>query len=217
MKYHTVIFDMDGVVIDSAMLWNNSTTQLLASHGIEYNFAEVRPKVAGTSLKDSTEIIREHYKLAIAPEDFLNQRKSFIEKEFENNMEFIPGFLNFHQQLLGLGIKTGIATSAYDDLVNFAIRKLGLMEIFSGHLYKASDVGDRSKPDPAVYLHAAQMLQSPPEQCMVVEDAPKGIDAAHNAGMKCIGITTTFPRELITHADWVVDRYEEVQLPQVLN
>jgi beta-phosphoglucomutase-like phosphatase (HAD superfamily) len=68
------------------------------------------------------------------------------------------------------------------------------------------------KPDPAVFLEAARRLDLSPERCIVVEDALSGVAAAHHAGMKCIAVTTTNPRQDLTEADVIVNSLEELQL-----
>ena len=110
------------------------------------------------------------------------------------------------------GIETCIATASDDRLILLADEKLGLSKIFgAGKIFKISDVGNTSKPDPAIFLYSAARMNRAPEECMVIEDAPHGVAAAKNAGMYCVALTTTRPREELTRADIVVDSYGDIE------
>ena len=98
------------------------------------------------------------------------------------------------------------------DLLEIADRRLGLSELFGGRLYCIADVGHRSKPDPALFLHAARQLASGPETCVVIEDAPLGLEAARRAGMKSIGLAGTYDRPMLGAADLVVGAFSEIDL-----
>jgi beta-phosphoglucomutase-like phosphatase (HAD superfamily) len=72
-------------------------------------------------------------------------------------------------------------------------------------------VGHRSKPNPDIFLHAASRLDAKPENCLVIEDAPHGVEAAKRAGMKCIALTTTYDRQILCNADLVVDSFAQIE------
>jgi beta-phosphoglucomutase len=74
------------------------------------------------------------------------------------------------------------------------------------------DVEQRSKPNPDLFLHAAGRLEARPENCVVIEDAPHGVEAARRAGMKCIALTTTYDRRKLSQADIVVDTFDQIDL-----
>jgi beta-phosphoglucomutase-like phosphatase (HAD superfamily) len=78
-------------------------------------------------------------------------------------------------------------------------------------------VGNKSKPDPAIYLHAAEKLGSSPQECIVIEDAPNGIQSAKSAGMKCIGIATTFTKDKLVEADLIANGFEDIKIQEILN
>ena len=94
-------------------------------------------------------------------------------------------------------------------------QRLNLSALFEKKIYTLDKVGYRSKPNPDIFLYAAQQLQSSPENCVVIEDAPHGIDAAKNAGMWCIAITTTYDCGKLEKADFVVSAYTEIDLDAV--
>lgn len=90
--------------------------------------------------------------------------------------------------------------------------KLHIRELFENNIFSIDDVGRRSKPDPAIFVYSAQQLGVPPEECIVLEDSPYGIEAARRAGMKCIALTTTLPREQLQAADQIVNFYTDIHL-----
>ncbi|HYV33427.1 MAG TPA: HAD family phosphatase, partial [Candidatus Limnocylindria bacterium] len=94
--------------------------------------------------------------------------------------------------------------------------RLHIFEAFNNQIFTISQVGNKSKPDPAVFLFAAEKMQSKPAECFVIEDAPRGIEAAKNAGMFCIALTTTFTKDRLTQADIIVDSFKELKLNTIL-
>ena len=216
MKYDTLIFDMDGVVIDSEILFDNADTEFFRRHGAVYNREEVALLLTGMHLREGTALLKEKYNFQNDVDDLTAERQSMLEQEYLTHLRYITGFENFHARVVATGLKTCIATSSNDHLLGLARKRLELEKKFGEHIYKASDVGNVSKPNPAIYLYAAEKMGTDPSKCFVVEDAPKGIQAAKNAGMFCIGITTTFAKDRLNNADIVVDSYDEVDLSKIL-
>lgn len=192
MKYETLIFDMDGVVIDSEVLFDNADTEFFRRHGEVYNREEVALLLTGMHLKEGTALLKKKYDFPNDVDSLTSERQSLLEAEYLTHLNYITGFENFYERVITAGLKTCIATSSNDHLLGLARKKLGLDRKFGNNIFKASDVGNVSKPNPAIYLYAAEKMNTSPSKCLVVEDSPKGIQAAKNAGMFCIGITTTF-------------------------
>lgn len=210
MKYTTVIFDLDGVVIDSGRLYDIADTEFLRRHDAVYERDKVAPLVMGKHLLESTRIIKEMYGLNGDAEALFEQRRQLIRETYRTALDFTEGFEPFHGELLRRGVGTCIATSCEDKLLSFIEEKLGLQRFFGEHVYKVSDVGNRSKPDPAIFLYAAEKMGVEPERCVVLEDAPHGILAAKNAGMFCVALTTTRPRAELGRADLIVDAFSDI-------
>lgn len=212
MKYDTLIFDMDGVVIDSEVLFDNADTEFFRRHGAVYNREEVALLLTGMYLREGTALLKERYDFQEDVDSLTAERQSLLEREYLTHLRFITGFEDFHSRVTTFGLKTCIATSSNDHLLGLARKQLGLERMFGENIFKSSDVGYASKPNPAIYLYAAEQMGTEPNRCFVIEDAPKGVQAAKNAGMYCIGITTTFAKDRLGHADIIVDSYEEVDL-----
>lgn len=215
MKFTTAIFDMDGVVIDSEILFDKTDSIFFANHNASYNKEEVKHMLAGMDFNHAVSLIKETYGFEGAVEDLRTERSSLLEALYLSELEYINGFNEFHRMLKDRGIKTCIATAcnpAHLELVN---RKLGLYSEFDNYIYKIADVGYKSKPDPAIFLYAAEKMGSDPAECFVLEDAPKGILAAKNANMFCIGLTTSFPGSMLSEADVVVDAFTEIDVDEL--
>jgi HAD superfamily hydrolase (TIGR01509 family) len=168
--------------------------------------------LSGMQFNTGTALLKEKYNFSGDIEVLIKERQKLVETEYRTHLKYIAGFENFYQQIITAGLKTCIATSSNDHLLQLAEDKLGLKKKFGKNIFKASDVGNASKPDPAIYLYAAKQMNTTPDKCLIIEDTPKGIMAAKNAGMFCVGITTTFKKDLLAHADLIVDSYKEIKL-----
>jgi len=208
--FETLIFDMDGVVINSEMLYFNATKKLFKKYGKELNYEELAPLLSGMHFEEGAVLIKEKYDFPLMADALMLERQLLVDAEYSTRLTYVAGFENFFKRVVTAGLKTCIATSSNDHLLAVAIQKLGLDKKFGTNIFKASDVGNVSKPNPALFLYAAQSMGTSPDKCFVIEDAPKGILAAKNAGMFCIGITTSFPKDLLSHADMVVDSFDEI-------
>ncbi len=212
MKYfNTIIFDLDGVIINSEILWDRGSLEFLKRRGLEYDRARTKPLCTGKSLLEGTKIIQETYQLPGKTEDLAQERKEIVTELYKNQLEFIPGFEDFARYLKTQNYKHAIATSCNSDLLQLADTKLGLSQLFHPHIYSIADVNHISKPDPAIFLFAAQKLGETPEHCVVIEDAPNGILAAKCAGMYCIALEGTYTPTLLRKADHIMKSFPEIQ------
>jgi HAD superfamily hydrolase (TIGR01509 family) len=126
-------------------------------------------------------------------------------------VEFVPGFREFFRKVRATH-KTCIATAMPEDLLAIVDTRLGLSVLFDGRIYSLTDVGQRSKPKPDLFLYAARRLAARPGNCVVIEDAPPGVEAARRAGMKCIALTTTYCRRKLSKVDIIVDSFKQIDL-----
>ena len=119
-------------------------------------------------------------------------------------------FPQFFEQVSG-SFKTCIATSMDPELLAIADARLGLSALFGGRIFTTAAVPGRGKPAPDLFLHAATDLHSEPGVCIVIEDAPSGLEAAAAAGMYAIGLASTFDAKLL-HADLVIESFHELDV-----
>lgn len=205
-----IIFDMEGVVIDSEPLWSQSQKLFLKKLGKTFDDDDKR-LIAGKSFIEGTRILKQRYNLRGELEELMGLRENAIKHLFKSKLVFIKGFREFHSSVSSRFL-TCIATSCKDELLQITIEKLQLEQYFD-HIFKVSDVGNRGKPQPDLFLYAARTLGVKPSECIVIEDSPHGIEATKRAGMYCIALTTTFPPEKLEGADMIVSSFSEIQLP----
>lgn len=208
-----VIFDMDGVLIDSHPIHKKVWAQFLASLDRQVTEEELdfvlegrkREEILRYFLGDlSVESIREYGK-----------RKNRIYEETSRDLKTISGVEEFLGALASAGIPMAVATSASFVRARDTLAALGILPRFTA-LVTGNDVV-KGKPDPEVFVRAAERLCRDPHDLLVVEDAVSGVKAAKSAGMKCLGIAVDGRSEKLraAGADHVIPDYREFSLMQV--
>jgi len=174
------------------------------------------PQLRGLQLHNSCSIIRDVFELSCPIDELVKQKSQLANELYRQEVSFIEGFVEFHQLVVSAQLKNGIATNADDDTVNAVKHKLDLEKYFGKHIYGISQVAFAGKPNPAIYLHAAEKLGIDPKHCIAIEDSAYGIEAAQRAGMFCIGINSSGNKESIKKADKQIDHYREIDLTILL-
>ncbi len=221
MKFQAAIFDMDGTIILTEEIWQQSAIQLIEKKcNISLSSSKknaISLQLAGSGLEHSARIIQQAQKehcTSNQKEDSLEQimaeYKALTVSLYDKNIPFVSGFKSFHQKLTEKNIPTAIATNAPLDALQETNRILNLKQYFGNHMYSVSQINNVCKPDPAIYLYAAQQLGIDPKQCIAFEDSIPGIIAAKAAGMYCIGIKTPSHPEFIQNADMSIDSYDQI-------
>ncbi len=206
------IFDMDGVLIDSNPFHIRKWIGLLEEHRIPYNPDDLPAQILGQ--RNDTA-----FRFFFGPElqdDEIERLSEELEagfrKTFRPHARPAPGLKALIEQCHAAAIPMAVASSAMSKNVEFVVDALGLRSYF--RLVVTGDEVTHPKPDPEIYLKTAGKLGLEPAQCLAFEDSFVGIDSAKRAGMKCVAIASTFPREELsrTPADLVVKSFEEVSL-----
>lgn len=214
-NFEAVIFDLDGVIINSESLWDESSRTILEQYGYEYKRSEIKHLCTGKTLFESSKILQEFYNLPVSIEKLALTRKELVMALYTAKLNFIDGFLDFVAILQTKKIPIAVATSSQNDLLEFVKTKLNLPRFFNDHIYSIDKLSMRSKPAPDIFLYAARQLQVPAIRCVVIEDSPYGVEAAKNAKMYCIGLVGTNSAEKLSIADLIVQNYHE--LIQIFN
>lgn len=210
-KFKAILFDMDGVIVNSERLWDKSTEILLTRYQRTYEREKSKPLCTGKSLPDAVDTLQEFYQLPGEAAALTQEWKTITKQLFHDELDLNPGFPEFMAALKQRNTPCAIATSSDPELLEIVQQKLNLTQYFGRHIYSSALVNFVSKPAPDLFLYAAAKLEIPPEECIVIEDAPHGLDAAHNAGMKAIGFAETYPAEMLPQADLVVHNFAELQ------
>lgn len=205
----TVIFDMDGVISDTQKAHSCVEREMLLSHGIDIDAAEISRRFAGVSLREMfPAIFAEHGKEMPDLQAIIEDKWSRITRIAGNDVPEIPGAKDLIGKLRRDGYQLGVASGSRPAFIQLVLAALNLTDTF--HAVTSSYEVERGKPDPAVFLLAAQRLGAKPEECVVIEDAISGMTAAKSAGMKCIGLVAS--RHDAYPADMLVERLDELSV-----
>jgi beta-phosphoglucomutase family hydrolase len=213
MALRGAIFDWDGVIINSAEHHELSWERIALEIGKPLPEGHFK---AGFGMKNEM-IIPELLNWASDLDEVrqLSLRKEALYREIvvERGIVALPGVESWLRTLRDAGIPCVIASSTHRENIATTLGVLGLESFFAA-MVTAEDV-KRGKPDPEVFLRAGEKIGVTPDRGIVFEDALVGVAAAHAAGMRVAAVTTTNTREALAHADWVVDRLDELSVGQL--
>lgn len=194
-----IIFDMDGVLIDSEPFIREAAIRMFAEKGVRVHPDDFLP-FTGAGENRFIGGVAEKYGVALDIERDKARTYEFYGQLVRGKLKPLPGVHEFIAKARARGLKLAVASAADRVKVDINLDEIGLSEDDFDAVITGSDV-TRKKPDPEIFLVAAQKMGVDSADCLVCEDAPNGIEAARAAGMRCLGITTTFsPEEL--QADW---------------
>ncbi|WP_457090649.1 HAD family hydrolase [Microvirga sp. P5_D2] len=178
-----LIFDCDGVLVDSEPLACQVDADVLNDLGLPYTADEIARQFVGKSMKDMIARIEVDHGRAL-PSDFAERVNRALFARFETDLQPIAGV---RDAILSLSYPRCVASSSVPERIALSLRVTGLADIFD-NIFSATQVA-RGKPAPDLFLHAAQQMGARPEDCLVIEDSPAGVQAAIAAGMRVIGFT----------------------------
>jgi beta-phosphoglucomutase len=207
-NFSAIIFDMDGVIVDSEPLHQKAFEMLFEELGKKHDhgivFHEYYGRSDGALLRDF--IARN--KVPCELEDLTQRKLKYFLKYLR---EHRPIFKELHQLVpeLAKHYKLGIASSNFRHVIDVVMEISGLRQHFNV-IVGFEDIRF-TKPDPEIYFTAAKLLNARPSQCCVIEDAALGVQAAKMAGMTCIGLTTSLSPEQLSRADHIARDYEDVR------
>ncbi len=181
-----VIFDCDGVLVDSEPLSNTVFARGLNREGLNWSVEETMRRLVGRSMKSCVEIV-EGLLARQLPEDFVHKMQAETLQAFRDApLQPVPGINEAIDAIEAQGIQTCIASSGGFDKMEVSLGVTGLWSRFEGRIFSASQV-KRGKPFPDLFLHAAIAMNEQPFDCVVVEDSVPGVQAAKSAGMRVLG------------------------------
>jgi len=208
MKHRAVIFDMDGVLIDSEPLHIEMETQMISELNIPLN-KDMYSRFAGTTSLSMWKILVDEFNLDKNPKMIsIESDRRFIEALLSTDkVKLFDGVKDVLMKLERLEIPLALASSSSKGVVNAVLKKFELEDIFTV-VVTGSDV-QNSKPHPEIFLKASQMLNVLPSYCVIVEDSPNGVKAAKLAGISCIGFSPEQNKHDISHATYIMKSFRE--------
>lgn len=210
MKIEAVIFDLDGTLIDNNTYHLEAWKKYLKNIGREVTEEEYRKNFNGRTNKDVVEYIHGRPMTKEEAEPYYLEKETLYRKIYEHDIEPVPGLLDFLKDLYEKKIPMAIATSGIQVNIDFMFEHIPIKHYFntvinSTHIKKG-------KPDPEIYLRAAEELKARHENCIVFEDALVGIQSAKEAGMKVVALTTTHTEAELAGADLVIKDYRGIDV-----
>lgn len=180
-----VIFDCDGVLVDSEPLANTSFSRALKAEGLDWSVEETMRRLMGRSLKSCVEIVEAEIGRKL-PDNFLEKMQARTYQSFRDApLQPVAGVKDAIVALQAAGADTCVASSGAPEKMRFTLGLTGLWDLFAGRVYSSSQV-PRGKPFPDLFLHAAISMNVQPFDCVVIEDSVPGIQAARSAGMRVL-------------------------------
>ena len=179
-----VIFDCDGVLVDSMDVAFSVSQEMAAELGITLTFAE-HERFFGTRDSDMFNDLAVRHGVAL-PVGFLERVEARKLARYREGVPVMAGALHAVRRIAGAGVALCVASSATTERTRVKLEPVGLLEYFGEHVFTAYDVA-KGKPAPDVFLHAAATMGFAPGDCVVIEDAAAGVQAAMAAGMRVLG------------------------------
>jgi len=204
-----VIWDMDGVIVDSGPIHFDSWHNTLEQYSLSVSEADLRRMFGMTS----PEVIKILFGNEVTEEfvaQLCEEKELLFREAIQENAQYIPGVEYWLNEFKQSGIKQAIASSGSQENID------AVLDTLSTRFYLDAVVSGKdmpSKPDPHVFIEAAKQLCVEPKNCLVIEDAIAGVAGAKSAGMKCLALTTTNHAEELENADLILKNLESLSEP----
>jgi HAD superfamily hydrolase (TIGR01509 family) len=210
-----VIFDFDGVVVDSEKYWIDLDEHFFPTVASGYTLDHGK-EMMGLGRRAGYDYLVEKLNMSLSYEDYCAALEEHVRDIYFTKTQLLPGVRELLAEIVAVNMPLAIASSSRHKWISGALSRFGLAEVFHA-ISTADDVGDRTKPFPDVYLHAAAALGVDPADCLAIEDSRNGIKAAKAAGMYCIGLQTDMSKEQdLSQADRLIMGFQGVTLSALL-
>ena len=206
----TVIFDMDGVIIDTEPIHHQAFLTHFAELGIHVPAAEY-DSYLGSSTRNVFQQLKQEYGLTADIDSLLQRKRALFNEIFDHDptLDLLPGVRVLIEDLRAHGVQLVLASSASKATISRVFKRFGLAPYFS-HVVSGEDFA-QSKPDPAIFRHAAALAETPVTECIVIEDSANGVAAAKAAGIYCIGYASPHsPGQDLRLADCIIQDFSEL-------
>lgn len=210
-----VIFDLDGVIVESENAHVEAEKQTFLKHGVQISAEELHRYTGTTAKVMFTELIRK-YKLNTTFEEMFRQKENILFRLLEEDAKPTKGIITLLGKLESKRIKLAIGSGSTKKQIKYVLSKLGIARFFDS-VVGAEDIL-HSKPDPETFLRAANELNVNPNKCLVVEDSELGVEAAKRAHMKCLGYRNpNSGNQDLSKADIITDDFSKLNIATLLH
>jgi beta-phosphoglucomutase family hydrolase len=206
-QHKAVIWDMDGVIADTAPYHLQAWQEVFRRRGVRYTEDDFKRNFGKRNDSIIRSVLGSRVPLA-EMEAIAAEKEELFRRWAASRIRPLPGAIELMQALREHGFAQAMGSSAPLENIELVTRRLGIAGFFRV-IVSGREVTE-GKPSPQVFLRAAERLGARPEDCVVIEDAVAGVSAAKRAGMSCIAVTSTNSRDKLSGADLIVDTLEEV-------
>lgn len=215
MPLKAVLFDMDGVIVDTEPLHRKAYYKMFEDLGINVS-TELFTTFTGASTKKVCQTLVDTFTISEAPETLAQIKRTYFKQYFDTDTGFdlIPGVKNVIQHYYDRSITLVLASSAHMNTINWVFEKFDLEKYFVGKI-SGADLKE-SKPHPEIFLLAAEMSGQPKENCLVIEDSTNGIRASHAAGIFCVAYKSEHTvGQDYSKANLVISDFSEIEVEKI--
>ncbi|MEE9277423.1 MAG: HAD family phosphatase [Dehalococcoidia bacterium] len=208
-----LIFDMDGVLIDGEPLHFTAARTILAQEGADLDLDTYQGYI-GKTADFIWPDMQARFGLRISRDEYSRRYDALVLEQYRTQSQAMPGARALLQRVGDAGLPTALASSSRRGWVDAALDAMDMRSFF--HVIVTGDEVQRGKPDPEIYLTAAAKLNHDPGHCLVIEDAPAGIDSARGAGMRVVAVRTAMTAGLpLEGAERIIDSLDDFDLDWV--
>jgi len=203
-----IIFDMNGVIIDDEAIHELAFNKVLEKYDFQLSHQEYFQYCMGKTDRLGFEIIAQNKNINIDINRAIKDKNDYYLKLFPNHKKTYPDVIELIRSL-SQNHKLGLCSGSVKEEVALVLKEFKVTDYFRA-ITTSEDI-THSKPDPEPYLLTAQKLNILPDQCLVIEDSPSGVQSAKGAGMTCIGVLTTHKKEDLFQADVILPDFESIK------
>lgn len=211
----TVIFDMDGVIVDTEPVHRYAYFKQFEELNIEVTEA-MYTSFTGFSTRNTFQYLKEKFQIDHEIEDLIQRKRSIFNDAFDTkeDLELLEGVRTLIEDLHQNGIQMILASSASKVTIDRVFTRFGLYAFFT-HIVSGEDF-PKSKPHPAIFEHAASLSVAPKEHCIVIEDSTNGVKAAKAAGIFCVGYNSEHSNDQnLAEADSIINHFNELNASKI--